>query len=169
MACFHYLVLIDLNGELREERQLTYPVPVPADIFAFLEDGVRNITDAMDPDHAKRICGIGIAAPFEMWNWPDPAMDMSAAIAPWEGIDLRAEAQSRTQLPVLLLNDATAACQAEHTYGRGKEFRDCAALALTVRVCSWSIWHRSISWNCAFARSILTRNSFGRTPTAGIA
>ena len=120
------LVLIDLNGELREERQFTYPVPVPADIFAFLEDGVRDITDAMDPDHAARICGIGIAAPFELWNWPDPGMDMSAALAPWEAIDLRAEAQARTQLPVLLLNDATAACQAEHTYGRGKEFRDYA-------------------------------------------
>ncbi|SLN20516.1 N-acetylglucosamine repressor [Pseudooctadecabacter jejudonensis] len=120
------LVLIDLNGGLREERQLTYPVPVPDDIFDFLEDSVRNITEAMDPDHAQRICGIGVAAPFEMWNWPDPAMDMSAAFAPWKGIDLRAEAHARTQLPVLLLNDATAACQAEHTYGRGKEFRDYA-------------------------------------------
>ena len=76
------LVLIDLNGELREERQLTYPAPVPAEIFDFLEGGVRSIIEQMDPEHAVRICGIGIAAPFEMWNWPDPAMDMSAAIAP---------------------------------------------------------------------------------------
>jgi len=120
------LVLIDLNGELREERQLTYPIPVPSDIFDFLEDGVRSITEAMDPDHAARICGIGIAAPFEMWNWPDTSVDLSAAFAPWEGIDLKKEAQARTDFPVLLLNDATAACQAEHTYGRGKEFRDYA-------------------------------------------
>ena len=120
------LVLIDLNGDLREERQLTYTVPEPADIFDFLESSVRNITDAMPSDHADRICGIGIAAPFEMWNWPDSSMDLSAAFTPWEGIDLKTEAQSRTQLPVHLLNDATAACQAEHTYGRGKEFRDYA-------------------------------------------
>ena len=120
------LVLIDLNGDLREERQLTYPVPVPGDIFDFLESSVRGIIDDMEPSHAERICGLGIAAPFELWNWPDRSLDMSAALSPWEGIDLKEEAQSRVSLPVLLLNDATAACQAEHTYGRGKEFRDYA-------------------------------------------
>ncbi len=120
------LVLIDLNGELREERQLTYPAPITEDILGFLADGVRKITEGMDPAQAARICGIGIAAPFEMWNRPDKSMDLSAAFAPWEGIDIRQEAQLRTGLPVSLLNDATAACQAEHTYGRGKEFRDYA-------------------------------------------
>lgn len=55
-----------------------------------------------------------------MWNWPDPYMDISAAFAPSEGIDLEAEVQSRTQLPILLLNDATAGCQAQHTYRRSK-------------------------------------------------
>jgi len=120
------LVLLDLNGNLREERQLTYPVPVPDDIFDFLEVSVRDILGDMETAHAERICGLGIAAPFELWNWPDRSLDMSAALSPWEGIDLKEEAQSRVSLPVLLLNDATAACQAEHTYGRGKEFRDYA-------------------------------------------
>jgi predicted NBD/HSP70 family sugar kinase len=120
------LVLIDLNGQLREERQLTYPAPIPEEILGFLGDGVRNITEGMDPANAARICGIGIAAPFEMWNRPDKSMDLSPAFAPWEGIDIRQQAQLRTELPVSLLNDATAACQAEHTYGRGKEFRDYA-------------------------------------------
>lgn len=120
------LVLIDLNGNLREERQLTYPVPVPDDIFRFLEDSVHMIVDDMAPEHAERICGLGIAAPFKMWNWPDQSVDLSAALAPWEGIDLKKVAQSRTGLPAMLLNDATAACQAEHTYGRGKEFQDYA-------------------------------------------
>jgi predicted NBD/HSP70 family sugar kinase len=120
------LVLIDLNGALREERQLTYSAPVPDDIFRFLVDGVRSITACMEPAHAKRICGLGIAAPFEMWNWPEKTMDHSEAFDLWKDIDLHAETQSRTGLPVSLLNDATAACQAEHTHGRGKEFRDYA-------------------------------------------
>lgn len=120
------LVLIDLNGELREERQLTFSIPIPDEIFDFLETSVRDITEAMEPDHAGRICGIGVAAPFELWNWQDTTVERSASSAPWEGIDLRLEAHSRTGLPVSLLNDATAACQAEHTYGRGKEFRDYA-------------------------------------------
>lgn len=120
------LVLIDLTGELREERRLTYAVPSPDGIFDFLEEGVRSILAAMDSDHAARVCGIGIAAPFEMWNWHDPSVDLSATLSPWEHIDFRLEAHARTGLPVLLLNDATAACQAEHTYGRGKEFQDYA-------------------------------------------
>ena len=120
------LVLIDLNGNLREERQLTYPVPIPEDIFRFLERSVGSIVDDMKPACVERICGLGIAAPFEMWHWPDQSMGRAKTSSPWEGIDLKEEAQTRTSLPVLLMNDATAACQAEHTYGRGKEFRDYA-------------------------------------------
>jgi len=133
------LVLIDLNGNLREERQLTYKSPAPDAIFDFLEHGVRQITDAMDPDHAQRICGIGIAAAFELWDQTNTAVTSKAvlgkgttqevnneAFAPWTGINLKAEVQMRTGLSVHLLNDATAACQAEHTYGRGKAFRDYA-------------------------------------------
>lgn len=118
------LVLIDLNGNLREERQLTYPLPIPGDIFDFLESSVRDIMDDMEPVHVERICGLGIAAPFELWNWPNHSAPMSTPLSPWESIDIKEEAKSRVNLPVLLLNDATAACQAEHTYGRGKEFRD---------------------------------------------
>jgi len=120
------LVLIDVNGTLREERQLTYQIPAPERIFCFLQDGVASITKTLKPSLAARICGIGIAAPFEMWNWPDTSKDVDAAFAPWKGVDLKQEAQAYTDLPVHLLNDATAACQAEHTYGRGKEFRDYA-------------------------------------------
>ncbi len=120
------LVLIDFNGTLRKEWQLTYQVPVVADILTFLEDGVRSIVEDMEPALALRICGLGIAAPFEMWNWPDRSADFAAAAAAWSDLDIKAEAEVRTGLPVFLLNDATAACHAEQTYGRGKEFQDYA-------------------------------------------
>lgn len=120
------LVLIDLNGRLREERQLTYVTPVPDAIFDFLEEGVASIKSSMSPGLANRICGLGVAAPFEMWNWSEATAGMPTTFSPWKGIDPKAEAHARTGLPILLLNDATAACQAEHTYGRGKEFQDYA-------------------------------------------
>mgnify|MGYP001793727673 CR=1 FL=1 len=65
------LVLIDLKGDLREERQLTYTLPVPSDIFDFLDDSVRSIKGKMESDHGDLICGLGIAASFEMCNWPE--------------------------------------------------------------------------------------------------
>lgn len=120
------LVLIDLNGQVRQERQVTYISPSPEVIFRFLDVGVAGIHQAMTPSQADRICGLGIAAPFEMWNWPDAPPDPSNPFADWHDIDLKSATQNRTGLPVFLMNDATAACQAEHTYGRGKEFRDYA-------------------------------------------
>ena len=120
------LVLIDFNGEPRQERQLTYASPVPADIFRFLNQGIQSISLNMRPTHVSRICGLGIAAPFEMWSWYDAPSAASDAFAQWKGIDLKSTAQDLTGLAVSLMNDATAACQAEHTYGRGREFRDYA-------------------------------------------
>ncbi len=65
------LVLIDFNGEPRQERQLTYATPKPDEIFDFLDDGVHSISQDMKSSDVARICGLGIAAPFEMWNWPE--------------------------------------------------------------------------------------------------
>lgn len=118
------LVLIDFTGVLRHERHLAYARPNPDEIFAFVEEGVAGITAALSVDHTRRICGLGVAAAFEMWNAMDESPD--SAFSDWRGVDLRSYLQDRTGLPVLKLNDATAACQAEHTFGRGKEFRDYA-------------------------------------------
>lgn len=120
------LVLIDFNGVPRQERHLTYAIPKPADIFNFLETGVQSISSILKPSEAARICGLGIAAPFEMWNAPGLSSVPPEAFKAWNGIDLKRVAQDRTGLQVSLMNDATAACQAEHTHGRGKEFRDYA-------------------------------------------
>jgi predicted NBD/HSP70 family sugar kinase len=80
----------------------------------------------MKPAHAARICGLGIAAPFEMWNQTSDAPDLANSFGAWHTVDIKSTAQDLTGLPVSLMNDATAACQAEHTYGRGREFRDYA-------------------------------------------
>ena len=120
------LVLMDLTGQTRQLRQLTYASPVPSEIFNFLDEGVQSITREMSDRDVSHICGIGIAAPFEMWNWPETSDTQNGAYTTWKDIDIKAQAHALTGLPVMLMNDATAACQAEHTYGRGKAFRDYA-------------------------------------------
>jgi predicted NBD/HSP70 family sugar kinase len=50
----------------------------------------------------------------------------AADFALWKGINIADEVAQFSDLPVHLVNDATAACRAEHVYGRGKEFRDYA-------------------------------------------
>ncbi|OAN73587.1 sugar kinase [Jannaschia sp. EhC01] len=118
------LVLIDFNGVLRHERHLAYARPKPSEIFEFVEQGVSSITDALPPEHRTRICGLGVAAAFELWNTLKEGSEN--AFSDWRDIDLQNHLEAQTGLPVLRLNDATAACQAEHTFGRGKEFRDYA-------------------------------------------
>lgn len=118
------LVLMDFTGTLRHERQMTYDTPVSKVIFDFVVDGARDITARMTQDAQARIAGIGVAAPFELWNVPHDTKEPS--FPAWRDVDLRAVIADRTGHDVTLMNDATAACQAEHLYGRGKEFRDYA-------------------------------------------
>ena len=118
------LVLIDFNGVLRHERHLAYERPKPSEIFGFVDEGIASITAAMSDEHRARICGIGVAAAFELWNAISDGSEN--AFSDWRDVDLQGYLESQSGLPVLRLNDATAACQAEHTFGRGKEFRDYA-------------------------------------------
>jgi predicted NBD/HSP70 family sugar kinase len=95
-------------------------------VFAFVADGMTTITKSLDHAAASRICGIGVAAPFEMWNWTPGNGSHAQEFVAWENISIPLEISKFSALPVALVNDATAACQAEHVFGRGKEFRDYA-------------------------------------------
>ena len=120
------LVLIDFVGQLRDERRTTYLKPMPNDIFGFVQTSINDINNDLSADQQSRVCGLGVGAAFEIWNWPDHAATAQAEFLDWKEIDLKSTLEETASLPVLLLNDATAACQAEHSFGRGKEFRDYA-------------------------------------------
>ena len=122
------LVLMDFSGTVRSQYRLQYAYPMPDEVFGFLEDGLTRALDDLGPDGRARICGIGIAAPFELWNWHElagaPAEDFEA----WKTVDIQTEVRKFSDLPIYLTNDATAACRAEHIYGSGKRYRDYAYL-----------------------------------------
>lgn len=120
------LILMDFTGVVRAERRITYPYPMPNDILTFLRTGINEIGADMPLRDQDRICGIGIAAPFEMWNWHDLLGAPAAKSALWKDLNLRDRIAEFSDLPVFIVNDATAACRAEHIYGRGKEYRDYA-------------------------------------------
>ena len=120
------LLLIDITGAVRKQVQLNYAFPVARDVFAFLETGIADITATLSTEQVSRICGIGVAAPFEMWNWHDLKGRDANDFVSWKNLSIADEIAKFSKLPVSLVNDATAACQAEHVFGRGKEFRDYA-------------------------------------------
>lgn len=120
------LLLMDFLGNIKGQLKFTYDYPVIQNVVAFLANGLETLTVAFSEDELARICGIGVASPFELWNWEDPTGPPTNSYQSWKDVDLELEIAKFSTLPVTLMNDATAACQAEHTYGRGKEFQDYA-------------------------------------------
>lgn len=120
------IILMDFTGVVRAERAIGFQYPLPNEIFAFLRGGCADLIGVLPGKLQERICGIGIAAPFELWNWHEMVGASAEEFALWQDVSFREEVAEFSDLPVHIVNDATAACRAEHVYGRGKEFRDYA-------------------------------------------
>ncbi len=120
------LLLSDFLGGVRRQLYTTYHWPVPDEVFRFLRDGLASFDRELGAEGARRIAGIGIARPFEIWDWHDAIGAPPGALEVWREVDVALAVGRFTSLPVFLENDGTAACRAEHVYGRGREFRDFA-------------------------------------------
>ena len=120
------IVLMDFVGTIRAKTEARFDYPLPRELFPFLESGIAELTNTLPENLRKRICGIGVAAPFELWNWHDKVGATAEEFALWKSVSFQDEIGAFSELPVHVVNDATAACRAEHVYGRGKEFRDYA-------------------------------------------
>lgn len=120
------LLLLDFIGTVRSQITTTYDYPLPETIFGFMEQGLTTLLADLSEETQERLCGIGIAAPFELWKWNDLVGAPSRRFASWKDVDFAAEVAQFSDLPVFVMNDATAACRAEHLYGAPHRFRDYA-------------------------------------------
>ena len=118
------LVLIDFLGNVRAMLRNSYRYPAPRETVEFVTAGIRQMRDELTPVQDKRIAGLGIAMPFELWNWADTAGAPRDVMDEWRHRDIRAEIQSQCDFPVYLQNDATSACGAELVFGRAGAARD---------------------------------------------
>jgi len=118
------VLLLDILGTVRAQKQITYDVPIPSVVFGFLHEATAEFRLELSKDLRKRISGIGIATPYELWSWIDKSNSDTLTHQSWQNIDFAEEVAEFSDLPVFVANDATAACRAEHLFGRGKEFDD---------------------------------------------
>ncbi|GGG15034.1 sugar kinase [Rhizobium wenxiniae] len=118
------LVLMDFVGNIRKRYHEPYAYPLPQEILRIITSGIADIETQMSGGEQARIAGIGIAAPFELWNWADEIGAPSGAMEVWHGFDLQAEVASRVAHSVYLQNDATSACGAELVFGVGPTYPD---------------------------------------------
>jgi predicted NBD/HSP70 family sugar kinase len=111
------LVFMDFAGSIRQHLHWTYPYPVPEDVLAFLGRGMVEIIGNLTERERQQIAGLGVATPFQLWNWSEEIGAPESVLEVWREINLQAEITTRHALPVFVSNDATAACGAELTFG----------------------------------------------------
>jgi predicted NBD/HSP70 family sugar kinase len=118
------LTLIDFQGHVRGTRRQIYRYPTPSAVVAFVAEAMPTITATLPPLHQARISGMGIAMPFQLWNWVQNIGAPQAEMDAWRTRDIQAELAALTSMPVYVQNDATAACGAELVFGTGDRPKD---------------------------------------------
>jgi predicted NBD/HSP70 family sugar kinase len=120
------LILLDLTGKVRRKVHQPYVFPTPQKIMDFVAVELEGLLSGLSPEHKSRISGLGIATPFELWNWEEEVGASHEVLEAWRGFDIAAEIAKLGDWPVHLSNDATAACAAELLFGTGSRFNSYA-------------------------------------------
>lgn len=111
------MVLLDFCGTVRGHIRATYPYPTPARIMDIARSSMERLLAEIGPANQNRVAGIGVGAPFELWKWLDrtgtPQRDMMA----WKDFSFHDAFAEFTDLPVLVGNDGSLACNGEHAFG----------------------------------------------------
>ncbi len=118
------MVLMDFTGNIRMQLHETFAYPSPVGILNFVKTRIGQLTAGLSDNQLKRVAGIGIAAPFELWNWADEAGASQTETDAWRNFDLQSEVSEVVPFPVFMENDATSACGAELVFGLGTQYPD---------------------------------------------
>lgn len=118
------LVLMDFVGKQRFALHETYTHPRPQEILEFVRNGLEKLVAVLPVQQQSRIVGLGIAMPFNLWNWPRKVGAPAGEMEAWKGFNIKSELEDFCPYPILVQNDATSACGAELVFGQGAEIDD---------------------------------------------
>lgn len=120
------LAAIDFSGQILTQTKLTYPYPTPEPVMRFLGEAIPQLVEDLGRQGRSRLAGIGVSAPFELWNWLQSVNAPAEEMNRWRGFDIGEAVAAIAGVDTVQENDATSACTAEHVFGRGREFADYA-------------------------------------------
>ena len=118
------LTLVDFLGRVRSTHRQVYRYPTPGAVVAFVAEALPGLLRALPAERRSRVSGMGVAMPFQLWNWVQEVGAPQSEMDEWRFRDIQAELAGVTGLPVYLQNDATSACGAELVFGTGDRPRD---------------------------------------------
>lgn len=118
------LVLMDFVGTILKRHETSYRYPVTTELLAFVAKHTPQLIQTLPANQRARVTGIGIATPFELWNWGEAVGAPPDIMNAWKGFDIEQQMGQVAKLPAYLQNDATAACAAELTFGNTQQHDD---------------------------------------------
>ncbi|OQW90021.1 MAG: serine/threonine protein kinase [Rhodoferax ferrireducens] len=116
-------LLVDFTGQVRQRHSLDYAFPDISTLLPTIAENMQTMHDSLGP-LKDRLVGIGLAAPFQMGGWHRMLGLSQAQSEAWNQIDLRAQVQAMTEVPVSYAKDTSAACVAELVAGRGRDLKN---------------------------------------------
>ena len=117
-------VLDDFVGQVRATHRRTYRFPTPTAVVAFVTEALPGLMAVLTLKQRDKISGMGVAMPFQLWNWVQAIGAPQAEMDAWRDRDIQSELAAATQMPVFVQNDATSACGAELVFGSGDRPKD---------------------------------------------
>ena len=114
------VLVSDFTGQPRQQLQFNYPHPDPDVVLGHIRQALAQM-QALMGERWQRVVGVGLTAPLFLHQWSGLLGGESAtALRRWEQIDLMAQVQALTPLPVAFAKDTTSACMAEMLQGQGR-------------------------------------------------
>jgi predicted NBD/HSP70 family sugar kinase len=116
-------LLVDFTGQVRQRHSLDYVFPETSSLLPAIAENMNALRAQLGELH-ERLVGVGVAAPFQMGGWHKMLGLSEAQSDDWNKIDLRAQVQGMTDVPVSFAKDTSAACVAELVAGRGRDLKN---------------------------------------------
>ncbi|MEJ1990294.1 MAG: ROK family transcriptional regulator [Maritimibacter sp.] len=118
------LILIDFVGTIVGRQHHTHRHPSPDEVVDFANRAIAELLEKLSPAEQLRVAGLGVAIPFNLWDWATILDVQAKEMASWRDHDIAAEIGANWQFPVYLQNDATSACGAELVFGSAERPSD---------------------------------------------
>ena len=94
------LVLVDFLGQVRGTHRRVYRYPTPSAVVAFVTEALPGLMALLPAAQRDRVSGMGVAMPFQLWNWVQALGAPQAEMDAWRDRDIQAELAAVCGLPV---------------------------------------------------------------------
>ncbi len=147
---------------MRCRETVHYPFPDAHTLMPLVDRHLQSLLADLGPLR-PRVVGVGVAAPFHMGGWHRMMGLSEVQAATWNDLDLQAEVQRMTELPVSFAKDTAAATVAELVLGKGRHIDSFLYLFLDTFVGGGLVLHahlhRGINGNAGAVASLPLRTT----------